>query len=157
MNELGFFMDQEGNIRFFGEWAENKKIDKTNRHQLHKTSFADEIENTPYFKSLNLHTNQDQDFFEKAIDYSQQGAIIGMNFSSTTPNELMMLFTAPELTEPQKASIISFYPLLKSFFNINIVGLKPDCMNDEPLTNIDEFFKISVYNNSKPMVAVKHM
>lgn len=154
MKELGFFMDQEGNVHYFGEWSET--IDKTNRRQLHSSSFEDDIENTSYFKSLNLHTDESENFFKKAIDYSQQGAIIGMNFSSNIPNEAMMLFTTPELTEQQKKSIISFYPLLKSFFDINIVGLTEDYINDEPLTDIDEFFESIVYNN-KPMVAVKHM
>lgn len=65
MKELGFFMDHEGNVLYYGEWKE--QYDKKNRHEIHSSSFEDEVESNPLFQNLNLQYNSEMGLYGKAI------------------------------------------------------------------------------------------
>jgi len=62
VQNLGFIIDKNGKITYFGEWVPSKNVDVNNKRQRHTTSFELEIEPTEYFQSLNL-------VYEKIGDY----------------------------------------------------------------------------------------
>ena len=139
MRELGFFMDADGNVTYFGEWVEHP--DKNNRRQFHDTSFEDDVMSEEAFQKLNLKYDKDMDFFEKAIAFALQGMV---TFQNTTYQGISSFtMCAPEyLTARQKKSFLELYPLLSSFQEAMIVIPKSvSITDDDAIDNVDSYFE----------------
>lgn len=141
MKELGFFMDDEGHVIYYGEWKE--QYDKRNRHEIHHSSFEDEVENNVIFKNLNLQYNKDMGLFGKAISFALQGMILMQNLTSKGKTEFNM-HVPEQLTEAQKISLIELYPLLASFEKATIVIPKSIYISeDDKLYDVDSFYQMN--------------
>ena len=140
MNELGFFMDMNGDVYYFGEWKE--QFDKKNRHQVHDFAFTDEIEYTEWFKSLYLVYNPDMGLFGKAINFSLQGMIILLNLSDRNTTKMHM-FVPVLMTEKQKEQIINLYETLCAFNEISIVMPKSEFIKtDDYIHDLETFLEL---------------
>lgn len=139
MKELGFFIDREGKISFFGEYVE--KYDPKNRHQIHDSSFEDEIEQTPYFKSLNLNYNKEQGIFGKAIQFSLQGMIMLLNITDRNITKMQM-YAPKNLSYLQKQSLKELYSLLQTFSEVKIITTSTEIIDKKDIfTSLEDFFK----------------
>lgn len=138
MQELGFFMDNLGNVLYYGEWKEH--YDKDNRHQIHNTSFEDEVESTPVFQNLHLQYNSDMNLFGKAIAFALQGMITMQNHTSQRTTRFMM-HAPEELTKAQEKKLVELYPLLSSFEEVTIVIPKSITIeSDDTIDDLDSYF-----------------
>lgn len=112
MNELGFFIDKKGQIKKFGEvLSESNKNTQKNNHEM---SFYDEVENTDYFKTLNLKYDRDMGLYFKGIEFCLQGMILGFQNSDGSKDNLI-IYIPEEITDLQKNSLTSLYPQLIDF------------------------------------------
>ena len=139
MKELGFFIDREGKISFFGEYVE--KYDPKNRHQIHDSSFIDEIEKKPYFKSLNLNYNKERGIFGKAIEFSLQGMIMLLNITDKNITKMHM-YAPKNLSFLQKQSLKELYSLLQTFSEVKIITPSTEIIDKKDIfTSIEDYFK----------------
>ncbi len=151
MKELGFFMDDNGEIIYYGEWAE--QIDKHTRNQVHETSFIDDVESTKLFKLLNLEYNPETGIYGKGILFALQGMVTMLNLTSNGNSQFIM-YTPQELTENQKNKFTDLYPLLSSFENATIVVPKTiQTSIDDEIHSVDTYYKIN--NISKQNARLK--
>lgn len=140
MKELGFFMDNAGNVIYYGEWKE--QYDKKNRHEIHSSSFEDEVESTQLFQNLNLQFNPDMGLYGKAISIALQGMVLMQNLTSCGESGFVM-HTPQQLTEAQKKSFTDLYSLLSSFKNVTIVIPKSIYISDEDkIADVDTYYEI---------------
>lgn len=137
MEYLGFFMDNYGNVLYYGEWKE--QYDKNNRHEIHTFSFEDEVESTPLFQSLNIKYNREMGLYGKAIAFALQGMVLMQNLTSNGESKFIM-HAPKELTEMQKSSFTDLYTLLSSFQKQNIVIPKSIFIREEDKINDVETF-----------------
>ncbi len=147
MKELGFFMDHEGNILYYGEWKE--QYDKNNRHQIHSSSFEDEIETDELFQRLNLQYNKEMGLFGKAIAFALQGMVLMQNLTSQGENKAIM-HVPQQLTEFQKKSFTDLYPILSSFDTVTTVIPKSIYINEEDkIGDIDTYYEMQGISKEK--------
>lgn len=142
MKELGFFMDHEGNTLYFGEWRE--QYAKKNRHQVHDSSFIDEVEQTELYQKLNLQYNREMGLYGKAIAVSLQGMVLMLNLTSQGKSAFIM-YAPQELTDAQKESFSDLYPLLSSFENATIITPKSIYINEDEedkITDINIYYEM---------------
>lgn len=140
MKELGFFMNSNGDIIYYGEWKE--QYDKRNRHEIHSSSFEDEVETDERFKRLNLQYDSEMGLYGKAIAFALQGMVLMQNLTSRGESGFIM-HTPQNLTDAQKESFANLYPLLSSFKNTIIVMPKSIYINeDDKITNVDIYYEI---------------
>lgn len=142
MKQLGFLMDRFGRVKFFGEYKE--QYDKNNRHQIHDSSFIDEVESSPFFKILNIKYDKELGLYGKAIDPSLQGLIMLLNTSSKNISQMIMY--VPEydkITSLQKDSLVEMNNLLMSFDKVKIVAPTSQFITDE-----DCFFSLEEFYNA---------
>lgn len=144
MQSLGFVIDKEGKITYFGKWVALSNIDAYDKRQNHTSSFETEIEPTEYFKSLNLIYEKIGDYWihSVAFDLSLQGVIIMLNIGSYKENEEMNLYVPTDLTDLQKEILTELYPILKAFENVNIRTSSSNVMHKNyTYTSIDDYFE----------------
>lgn len=140
MKELGFFMDNYGNVLYYGEWKE--QYDKTNRHQIHTSSFEDEVESHPLFQRLNLQYDSEMGLYGKAIAFALQGMVLMQNLTSQGERKFIM-HVPQQLTDEQKCSFANLYSLFSSFENGTIVIPKSIYINEEDkLNDIDSYYEM---------------
>lgn len=140
MKQLGFFMDNEGNVLYYGKWKE--QYDKRNRHEIHSSSFEDEVESDPLFQKLNLQYNPEMGLYGKAIAFSLQGMVLMQNLTSQGKSSFVM-HVPQNLTEKQKNSFTDLYPLLSSFENATIIIPKSIYISeDDKITDVDTYYKV---------------
>ncbi len=133
-------MDNKGNTLFYGEWKE--LFDKNNRHEVHETSFIDEVEDTTLFKNLNLNYDSGMRLYDKGILFALQGMVLMQNTSTKEESEFMM-FVPEKLTELQRGEFSNLYSLLKSFESVNIVVVKTlDVSDDDVIDSVEEYYRI---------------
>lgn len=138
MKELGFFIDNLGNIIYFGEWKE--QYDKNNRHEIHCFSFIDEVEANEIFKKLNLQYNPEMGLYGKAITFALQGMITMQNLTSKGKSAFIM-HSPSQLTEEQKKRLATLYPLLSSFATATIVVPKSIYLSeDDKINDVDSYY-----------------
>lgn len=143
MHELGFIIDKEGKISFFGEWLSIEKMTINNRKGFHTFSFEDDIEDTDYFKDLKLTYDKTLAHWfneEAAIQFSAQGLVILRNISVEYENEEMCMHTPKNLTNAQKDSLSLMYEVLKNFVKSEISVVGKDCSIEEEFLLIDDYF-----------------
>lgn len=139
MKELGFFMDTDGNVLYFGDWVE--QIDQNNRRHFHEYSFEDDVLSKETFKKLNLNYDKDMDFFGKAISLALQGMVIMQNGTAQGTTSFIM-YAPDQLTEKQKNKFLELYPLLSSFQDAMIIIPKSVYISDDDaINNVDSYFK----------------
>lgn len=140
MKELGFFMDNEGNVLYYGEWKE--QYDKKNRHEIHSSSFEDEVESTPLFQNLNLQYNSEMGLYGKAIAFALQGMVLMQNLTSRGKSSFVM-HVPKQLTEAQKESFTTLYSTLSSFGNATIITPRSIYISEEDeISDIDAYYEI---------------
>lgn len=150
MKELGFFMDNEGIVLYFGEWKE--QYDKSNRHQIHYSSFEDEVEASPIFKSLNLQYNKDMGLYGKAINFALQGMVLMQNLTSRGKSQFIM-HVPEKLTANQKESFTNLYHLLSSFEEAIIVIPKSIYItDDDKISSLDSYYELQEIPKSQGKV-----
>jgi len=139
MKELGFFIDNLGNIIYFGEWKE--QYDKNNRHEIHCFSFIDEVETNEIFKKLNLQYNPEMGLYGKAIAFALQGMVTMQNHTSQGKTKFMM--HVPEsLTLEQKAKFLELYPLLSTFSESSIIIPKTVFISEkDKIGDLDSYYE----------------
>lgn len=144
MEELGFFIDKEGKISFFGEWTKYDPNKERSRSQKHSSSFEDDIENTEYFHSLGLaynkHWGKNKDMWlhRESYNFASQGMIICFNCGAYYPNELIGMFVPKELTDNQRASLTKLYTTLNNFEMTEIRVASSLC--EEVYYSINDYF-----------------
>ncbi len=143
MQELGFIIDKNGKISYFGEWIEYSKI-KERKHG-HTTSFEDEIEPTDYFQSLNLCYKKEDNHWlvNQAVDLSLQGVILGFNNTYYNDKTELWMFVSTDITENQRMTLTNIYSTLKNF---NVIKIKTSSKNNVlkegyEYTNVDDYFE----------------
>lgn len=147
MKELGFFMDHEGNLIPYGEWKE--QYDKKNRHEVHETSFQDEVESTPLFQRLNLEYSPEMGLYGKAIAFALQGMILMQNLTSQGESKFVM-HVPMQLTEAQKVGFTDLYPTLASFEKARIVIPKSVCISPEDeMNDLDSYYELQGIKKEK--------
>lgn len=147
MKELGFFMDSQGNIIYFGEWKE--QFDKFNRHEIHSSSFEDEVELTEHFQKLNLQYDSEMGLYGKAIAFALQGMVLMQNLSCQGETRFTM-HVPPKLTDSQKAAFTELYPLLSSFQFAKIVMTNSTYINEKDIMyNVDGYYEMQGINKEK--------
>lgn len=140
MNELGFMIDKEGRITFFGKWVHYSEFRTNDRRLSHSFSFEDEVLNTDYFKLLNLLCNRKEGelIYKVAFDFSHQGIILFFNSSIESIFESGVMYSPIILTDFQKESLSKLYETIKAYEEIEInIGPK-----DKNIfyTSIDDYF-----------------
>lgn len=147
MEELGFFMDNEGNVLYYGEWKE--QYDKNNRHQIHTFSFEDEVETSELFQRLNLQYDKEMGLFGKAISFALQGMILMQNLTSQGESKFIM-YVPQQLTTMQKQELSNLYPLLSSFNDTTIMIPKSIYINEEDqIGNLDSYYEMQGITKGK--------
>lgn len=147
MQSLGFIIDKNGRVTYFGEWVEKSKIDEHNRRQRHTQSFEDEVEPTDYFKSLNLVYKKEDDhwFVNEALNlnFSLQGIIVGINNSYEYETQELIMTASSDMTDLQKESLSELYETLKKFDTINIKTVSKLGMNIKGFhyDSVDNYFE----------------
>lgn len=138
MAELGFFMDNLGNVIYYGEWKE--QYDKNNRHQVHTSSFEDEVETNPIFISLHLQYDKEMGLYGKAIAFALQGMVTMQN--QTSQGETKFMMHVPEnLTLEQKAKFLELYPLLSTFSKPSIIIPKTVFISEkDKIEDLDSYY-----------------
>lgn len=106
MRELGFFIDKEGQIKKFGEVSSSDE-NKTSKN-THETSFYDEVENTDYFRKLNLIRTLGTGLYFKGIEFCLQGMILGFQ-SNDGSKDVLIMYIPEKITEMQKNSLNLLY------------------------------------------------
>ncbi len=150
MKRLGFFIDKDGKITYYGQWAE--QIDNNNRQQFHDSSFFDDIENTLYFKNLHLMFDPNQGLFNKGINFSLQGMILLLNLTVNSDRSMIM-FVPTILSKEQKITLNELYSTLTYFDDIKIVMPKSEIINDEDVyESLDDYYN---YFNVQQMQNIK--
>lgn len=140
MEELGFFMDHEGNVLYYGEWRE--PWNPNNRHEVHSTSFEDEVESHPLFQRLNLQYDKEMGLYGKAIAFALQGMVLMQNQTSQGESKFMM-HVPQQLTEAQKTVFTDLYPLLSSFQSATIIMPKSIYITDaDKITDVNIYYEI---------------
>lgn len=133
-------MDEEGNVLYYGEWKE--QYDKSNRHQIHYSSFEDEVESNPIFKRLNLQYNKDMGLYGKAINFALQGMVLMQNLTSRGKSQFIM-HVPEQLTDNQKESFTNLYSLLSSFAEATIIMPKTVYItDDDKISNLDDYYDL---------------
>ena len=141
MNELGFFMDQKGNITYYGKWT--PKIDYNDPEQFHESSFKMDVESKEYFKSLNLEYDMDISVHVKVKYFAVQGMVSMLNLSMGHNKDCMHLHVPVNLTEEQKDKFTELYGLFSSFDNVTIYIYASKNVEDRrELKNVDEYFDL---------------
>ena len=139
MKELGFFMDTLGNVIYYGEWKE--QYDKNNRHQVHTSSFEDEVETNPLFTCLHLQYEKEMGLYGKAIAFALQGMVTMQNHTSQGKTKFMM--HVPEsLTLEQKAKFLELCPLLSTFSDSSIIIPKTVFISEkDKIGDLDSYYE----------------
>lgn len=139
MKQLGFLMNQLGEVKFFGEYKD--QYDKNNRHQVHDFSFTDEIEESLFFKRLNVKCDKEKGLYGKAIDLSLQGLVMLLNISSKDISKMIMYVPLQDkITVFQKDSLAAMNNLLMSFDEVKIVA-----PTNQFITGKDCFFSLNAF------------
>lgn len=147
MKELGFFMDDEGDILYYGEWKE--PWDPNNRHEVHSTSFIDEIETHPSFLRLNLQYDSNMGLYGKAIAFALQGMVVMQNQTCQGESKFMM-HVPKELTESQKRVFADLYSLLSSFEKATIVIPESIYITDkDKINDVDAYYEMQNISKGK--------
>ena len=145
VQNLGFIIDKNGIVTYFGSWVEYDKREKENRNQQHTTSFEDEVEPTEYFKSLNLVYKKENDHWiiYEAENISLQGVIVGINNTYYKDRQELWMFVSMDLTAAQKESLNDLYETLKKFKTIKIKTSSKLGFNIEgyEYTSVDDYFE----------------
>lgn len=144
MQELGFIMDKNGLISYFGEWTKLDRVDKKNRNLGHTTSFEDDIENTAYFRSLHLLYDRIGDFWlhKEALDFSLQGIAIGLNVGTIKNTEAIKLYAPKDITDLQKESFTKLYDVLSTFDTVEIKPVKTMFVKKDFIyTCVEDFYE----------------
>lgn len=118
MSWLGFFIDNDGKISRFGRITP-PGMAKTERIQIHDYSFYDQIENTDYFRNLNLQYHPDAGLYGKAFSFSLQGIIMGFQESDGSRKQLVM-YVPVNINDFHKSSLKNLYSELTGFKNYHI-------------------------------------
>lgn len=155
MKNLGFLMNKNKRIKFFGEYRE--QYDKNNRHQVHDFSFTDEVESSSFFEALGICYDRDKGLYGKAIDLSLQGLIMLLNISNKNKNAMVMYVpTEDRITSKQEDKLHDIYGLLKSFDDAKIVVPKSVFITDDDcffcVDDFYNFYGIEIGNKSKRLV-----
>lgn len=141
---LGFIMDRNGNIFYFGQWVEHDKIEKKNRKHFHTLSFEDEVESTEYFQSLNLIYKKEENHWliNEATNLSSQGIILGLNNTYYKEETEIRIFAPTDLTDFQRISLSNLYKDLKEFKSIKIKPAKSIFSKEEfEYKSVDDYFE----------------
>lgn len=150
-------MNRDGEIKFFGEYKE--QYDKNNRHQIHDFSFTDEIEDSIFFKVLNICYNKDKGLYGKAIDLSLQGMIMLLNISNKNVKEMIMYVPSKDrITTRQSDALHDIYGLLKSFDKAKIIVPKSVFITDDDcFFCVDDFYaSYEIESDNKGKRLVRH-
>lgn len=151
MDQLGFLMDMDGNIHYFGKWVADITHAEKSRHYNHTDSFIDEVENTPYFQSLGLEYEKESGLYGKGIQFSLQGMILLLNHSIEylDQHESKIMMWAPKnLSNPQKQKLMELYPLLASFEEVAI-RVPISYFDFQDYDSLEKFFEINGLNYNK--------
>lgn len=135
MEQLGFFMDQNGNTFYFGTWTPIP--DPNNPHEHHIDAFESEIAQTPFFEKLNLFYEADGDILRAGISFSLQGMILFLNTSEANTTKFLM-YTPEILTKEQIENLRNLYSFFSSFEHHSIHE-----SGGKIFRTIDEYFEVN--------------
>lgn len=156
MKQLGFLMNKEGNIKFFGEYQE--QYNKNNPHQVHDSSFTIEVEDTNFFNEQEiLSYNRDKGLYGKAIDLSLNGFVMMLNISNNE-NKAMILYVPEKkkMTTRQKEELSKMNNLLSSFDTVKIINPKSVFITDDDcFFNLEDFYGAYNINIQNEYQAIK--
>ena len=140
MDRLGFFMDTEGNVTWFGKWV--KKRNLNDELQFHDSSFTKEVEENKVFQSLNLIYKKGAGLYEKTVPFALQGMITLTNWSVEYNNELMIMWVPVILTSAQKEKLSALYEILSSFESVCInICSKEFVEEQDKVKDVDEYYE----------------
>lgn len=148
MDELGFFMDQNGNTIYYGRWVQ--EIDYNDPEQLHESSFKMDVESKELFQSLHLEYDSTMSVHGKVKVFAVQGIVSMLNVSVGHNKDCMHLHVPIDITEPQKDKLSELYNLLSSFDN-QIIYIYPSKIVEDrkKFEDINEFYDMFSINKGK--------
>lgn len=158
MDRLGFFMDTEGNVTWFGIWKD--KIEGWDPLQDPARAFQIEVEETEAFQALHLTYDESKIMITKKEQYAAQGMIIMTNGSIERRDEVMHMFVPAALSVAQKKRLSELYEILSSFQLTYIWICSPKSIRKEKtieIDNLDKYYKKNKIQKGKSTLQlVKH-
>ena len=140
MDRLGFFMDTNGNITYFGTWKEIRDLNDPS--QNHYSSFENDVESKEEFQSLHLDYVKGASVLIKAISFAVQGMVTLTNGSDGYNNQRMHMYVPRELTDAQKEKLAELYDMLSSFEEVYIqICTQEHTVKQEVFDDVDKYFE----------------
>lgn len=111
------------------------------KHQKNtlETSFYDEVENTDYFRKLNLKSTLSTGLYFKGIEFCLQGMILGFQ-SNDGSKDILIIYIPEKITEMQKNSLNLLYKDLLGYKSYHL-ALYHDINNYTEYNDLEKLYQ----------------